>query len=265
MATRRDGQAARYVMNKQDRDRGDVSENNGYIRALVSPLEYGTYTPYLNWLGLKGFKLSPTELGILSSCIVMVSSLLIYLVDFPWLIQRLLGVIIPCFSILCAFYWLALFLRKSWSSSSVYILFLSCHIGEILSQIMFGGDIFRPLQATTVLVVISICSLFSSLQTTHSALVIIFISIIRFISGCTLVDLPTVLRPYLAYFCGIFGCILAKSVESAFRHTFSTQFGNDGKIPVIRRRRTSSSSSTASHSQAQDGASQFRRSGTIYC
>nr|XP_006816549.1 PREDICTED: cGMP-inhibited 3',5'-cyclic phosphodiesterase A-like [Saccoglossus kowalevskii] len=243
MATRREIQPAR----KHDRDRGDASDNNGYIRALVSPLEYGTYSPYLNWLGVKGFKPSPTEVGLMCAGIVMVASLLIYLVDFPWLLQRLLGVAIPSFSILCAFYWLALFLRKSWSSSSVYILFLSCHIGEIFAQIVLGGDIFRPLQATTVLAVISVCSLFSSLQTTHSAIVIIFISIIRFISGCTLVDLPAVLRPYLAYSCGILGCILAKSVESAFRQTFTTQFGNDGKIPVIRRRRTSSSSSTTSH------------------
>ncbi|XP_070544277.1 cGMP-inhibited 3',5'-cyclic phosphodiesterase 3A-like [Ptychodera flava] len=246
MATRRE-MSARYVVNKHDRER-DASENNGYIRALVSPLEHGNYSSYLNWLGLKRLKLSSSQIGVFAASVVMVTAVIVYVIDIPWLLQRLLGVLIPCFSILCAFYWLALFLRKSWSSSSVYLLFLSCHIGEIFAQLFFGGDIFRPLQVTTVLVVVSICSIFSSLQTTHSTLVIIFISLIRFISGSTLIDIPVILRPFLGYFCGILGCILAKSVESSFRSSFSNQFGNDGKIPVIRRRRTSSSAGTTSHS-----------------
>ncbi|XP_078000078.1 cGMP-inhibited 3',5'-cyclic phosphodiesterase 3A-like [Glandiceps talaboti] len=246
MATRRE-MSVRYVVNKHDRDR-DASENNGYVRALVSPLEHGYYNPYVRWLGLKSSNLSTSQLSAVLASLVMVPSIFVYIIDIPWLLQRLLGVTIPCFSVLSAFYWVALFLRKSWSSSSVYLFFLSCYVGEILAQIVFGGDIFRPLQVTTVLAAISIASFFSSLQTTQSAFVIIFISLIRFISGSTLIDVPTALRPFIAYFCGILGCILAKSVESAFRQNFSNQFGSDGKIPVIRRRRTSSSSNTTSHS-----------------
>ncbi|GAB6029658.1 hypothetical protein CHUAL_005392 [Chamberlinius hualienensis] len=44
---------------------------------------------------------------------------------------------LPLFAIICAYYWLAVGYRKTWSHSSIYLLFCACYVGEVIVQCFF--------------------------------------------------------------------------------------------------------------------------------
>ena len=257
MAQRR-AMSVRYGVNKSDSDQESI-DNNGYIQATVSAAmakQRGNYNPYLAWSGIKNLKISGTELGTAIATGVAVFTCMLYFLQDSLvnLLHGLCGLFAPMFSITCGFYWLSLYLRKSWNGTSVYLFFLACYAGEIIGQVCFGGDnIFGSWVLASVLISASLGSLMSSLPTSQSALVITFLSFMRFLSGSTLQVLSSWMRPFLAYFCGIFGCILAKYTEThVFRqHPAAMSFATDGKIPVIKRRRTSSQSSASSHHRSR--------------
>ncbi len=251
--------SVRYGVNKSDSDQ-ESGDNNGYIQASISDAvmkqQRGSYNPYLAWSGLKNMKVSSTELGTIIATGVAVFTCMIYFLQESLvnLLHGLCGLFAPMFSVTCAFYWLALYLRKSWNGTSVYIFFLACYAGEIIGQLCFGAaNIFGSWVVASVLVSASLASLMSSLPTSQSALVITFLSFMRFLSGSTLQVLSPWMRPFLAYFCGIFGCIIAKYTEThLFRqHPAAMSFAMDGKIPVIKRRRTSSQASISSHHRSR--------------
>ncbi|XP_071942588.1 cGMP-inhibited 3',5'-cyclic phosphodiesterase 3A-like [Antedon mediterranea] len=253
MATRKSG-CVRYggVQKPQNYDR-DAEDNNGYMKSTVSPIEYSYYNPYLPWLGLKPNHFTRTQTAAFLAASVGCISCGVYFFQSSVMnfFHLLCGLFAPMFSIVCAFYWLSFYLRKTWTSTSVYLLFLGCNIGEIMGQIIFGTDtVLSTWLVATMLVFSCLASTTSSLKNSYSVFVLIFLSIMRFLSVSTLGSLPQWLRPFIAYFCGIFGCILAKYMETRMRQNLSIQFTHDEKIPVICRRRTSSQSSTASlHSQ----------------
>ena len=242
-----------------DADDGSDDETDcGYVKVFLKPLERGNYSVILGWFGIRtdGWSL-PDQLAVVGDhhpgtvygVLALVAGLVLYelvMVDLGYLFQRLCGVIEPIFTIMSAFYWLALYLRRTWSTTSIYVLFCSCFAGEVLGQCLSStsheGYVSQPFVALVVLVAVAVASLFSTLETSDSVLVIGFVSLLRFMACSSLHDLPQISRPFLAYLSGIMGTIGAKYMETTFRPPMNgIQSNPEGKIPIIKRRRSSSS------------------------
>ena len=261
------------------------SENNGYIKIFVKPLEQGSFGYLLKLLGVNKRNFSTQQLGVCYCAAAVTSTVLLYQLlrcDVGILFQRLCYLLVPMFSIMCAFYWLSFCFRRTWSQTSVYLLFCSCYLGEFFAQIFFrdwwgennvssssvsspglgqpnpsdhhdGGELkvlpnhtTQPLVIVFVLFSISIASVFSSLETAHSAGVILLVSFARFLSCSMLQDVPNGLRPFIAYSCAFAGNVVAKYMETVVKPQILQNVASpEGKIPVIKRRR--SSTSTAAH------------------
>ena len=255
MALHRTSLTRRGSKNENNKEDEEI-DNNGYIQVLVKPLEQGNYNLFLNWMGLNETNLPTQHLGIVYGSALIVLSFVIYQIlrcDMGLLFQRLCAVFVPMFTIVCAFYWLSLYLRKTWSTTSVYLLFCACFAGETIAQILVsrwgpGKDdhnseshVTQPLVLFIVLLAICAASLFSSLETTHSACVISLVSFSRFLTCSTIGDLPFALRPYIGYACGLAGFVVSKYMETVLKPPINNFMTHDGKIPVIKRRRSSSS------------------------
>lgn len=248
----------------------DEPDNNGYIQILVKPLEQGHFNLVLNWFGIHNF--TTKQVGAAYGIVLLLGSVIFYQLvkcDLGSFFQRLCGVLVPMFTILCCFYWLSLYLRQSWNTTSVYLLFSSCFVGETIAQILIsnwfvgagnmttqdtggggGGSvpsnpITQPLVVFVVLLSVCTASVFSSLETVQSAMVITLVSFTRFLACSSLGDLPQSLRPYLAYICGLMGIIISKYMETILKPPINNFMTQDGKISVIKRRRSSSSSAHA--------------------
>ncbi|BFZ25003.1 hypothetical protein BsWGS_28043 [Bradybaena similaris] len=266
---------------KNDAEKEDEeSENNGYIQVLVKPLEQGSCSYLFKWLGISKSNFSAQQLGVCYGATAIASSVLLYQLlrcDVGILFHRLCSLVVPMFSILCAFYWLSLYFRRTWSNTSIYLLFCSCYVGEFFAQIFlrdWGEDVnsadaltdgggagdsedgdkysaslsnytTQPLVIVCVLLFISVASVFSSLETSHSAGVILLVSFTRFLACSSMQDVPFGLRPFIAYTCGFAGNVVAKYIETVLRPQIQNFTTQDGKIPVIKRRRSSSSSAHA--------------------
>ncbi|XP_021363582.1 cGMP-inhibited 3',5'-cyclic phosphodiesterase A-like isoform X2 [Mizuhopecten yessoensis] len=269
MALHRSSMSSRRGSKNDSQKDDDEPDNNGYIQILVKPLEQGHFNLVLNWFGIHNY--STQQVGAAYGIVVLLGSVLFYQLvkcDLGSYFQRLCGVLVPMFTIMCCFYWLSLYLRQSWNTTSIYFLFSSCFVGETIAQILisswFGGTGSSPPQdsggggetpssspATQPLVVFivlfSVCtaSVFSSLETIHSVVVITLVSFTRFLACSALGELPQTLRPYLAYICGLLGIIISKYMETILKPPINNFVTHDGKISVIKRRRSSSSSAHA--------------------
>lgn len=251
MALHRSSVSARRGSKNEIHKEEDEPENNGYIQILVKPLEQGNFNLIYNWLGLTNY--SSNQLGAVYGLAFVISGLLLYHVlrcDIGSLFQRVCGILVPVFTVICAFYWLSLYLRKTWSTTSVYLLFSSCFLGETIAQIILStvsdsqdstNFVTQPIIVFIVLLSICISSVFSSLETQQSASVILLVSFTRFLACSTLTDIPQSLRPYISYICGLTGVIISKYMETILKPPINNFMTSEGKIPVIKRRRSSSS------------------------
>ncbi|KAI8791783.1 cGMP-inhibited 3',5'-cyclic phosphodiesterase 3A-like isoform X2 [Biomphalaria glabrata] len=264
MALARNSVSRRSSKNELEKDDED-GENNGYIQVFVKPLEQGSCSYLFKWLGVNKVNFSSQQVGVCYGGTTLVVSVLFYQLlrcDVGILFQRLCSLVVPMFCIMCAFYWLSLYFRRTWSNTSIYLLFCSCYMGEFFAQIFFrdwGEKIeennssttvlsnytTQPLVIVCVLLFISVASVFSSLETSHSAGVILLVSFTRFLACSALQDIPIGLRPFVAYSCGFAGNIVAKYMEALLKPQIQNYTTQDGKIPVIKRRRSSSSSAHA--------------------
>jgi hypothetical protein len=231
----------------------ETQENNGYVQVFMKPLEQRKYSMVLSWFGISSSKMTAQQCwGMYTVCALLCSLLLYHLIhcDLGYLFAKFCALTMPICSILCGYYWIALYLRKTWSTTSVYFLFCSCFVGEFIGQCFFSGSvenekeeyISQPLVVFSVLASVSVASVFSTLETSQSSLVIVIVGFTRFLACVTLTDLPQVLRPLVVYVSGIGGVIAAKYMETVFKPPINNFTTQDGKIPVIRRRRSSSSS-----------------------
>lgn len=273
MALSRSSVSRRSSKNDAEKDDEDP-ENNGYIQVLVKPLEQGSCSYLFKWLGVSKASFSAQQLGMCYGATAIASSVLLYQLlrcDVGFLFHRLCSLVVPMFSIVCAFYWLSLYFRRTWSNTSIYLFFCSCYMGEFFAQIFLRGwseggtsgkedgqgedgnisysalmsnYTTQPLVVVCVLLFISVASVFSSLETSHSAGVILLVSFTRFLACSALQDVPFGLRPFVAYSCGFAGNIVAKYMETVLRPQIQNFTTQDGKIPVIKRRR---SSTTGAH------------------
>ena len=89
----------------------EEAENNGYIQVFMKPLEKGNYNLILEWLGLSNVKLSAQQLGWAYGIGLVSATVFVYqliLSDLGYMFHRLCALLVPIFSIVCSFYWLAL-------------------------------------------------------------------------------------------------------------------------------------------------------------
>lgn len=264
-------QSASRRGSKNDNEKEEEeTENNGYVQVFVKPLDQGNCGLILSWLGVSNATLTGQQLGVVYAVAAVFSTILLYQLlrcDVGFLFGRLCAILVPMFSISCAFFWLALYFRRTWSNTSVYLLFSACFMGETFAQVFFrdwggdgggggggtggGGDGVvsdvvtqsgtQPLVIVLVLLSISLASVFSSLDTGHSAVVILLVSFTRFLACSMLSDLPFGVRTYLGHMCGFAGVLVARYMETVLKPPIQHFTTHDGKIPVIKRRRSSAS------------------------
>ena len=206
----------------------------------------------LHQLGLQEkqeLALSQQQVNTVAGMGVVLGSVLAYqlmISDLGSLFHRICGLVIPIFSIGCAFYWLALYLRKDWSTTSIYVLLCACFGGELVGQALVVAEgeatlyITSPMLLLMVLMAVSLASVFSTLEKSHSTMVIVFVSVMRLLACSSLVDLPQSSRPFMAYMAGIAGIMGAKYMETLLKPTAPTQpVPQEVKVPTIKRRRSS--------------------------
>ncbi len=215
MAQRRSS-SGRMPRNNPDIEE-EEAENNGYVQVFVRPLERGSYSMILGWLGLSNVKLTRQQATVLYVLTGLSAAVLLYQIllgDLGYFFHRICNVLIPIFSVVGVFYCIALYLRKTWSNTGVYVVFCACFAGEFVGQCVrdVGDSYFvtQPLLCGVVLGTAGVVSVFSALETLQSSALLLSISIVRIVVCTTVVELPETLRPFVAYSCGVAGVIAAR-------------------------------------------------------
>ncbi|XP_070350066.1 cGMP-inhibited 3',5'-cyclic phosphodiesterase 3A isoform X2 [Equus asinus] len=167
----------------------------------------------------------------------------------PWLQPSAL-----LFSLLCAFFWMGLYLLRAGVRLPLAVaLLVACCGGEALVQIGLGvGDEhLLSLPAAGVVLSCLAAATWLVLRLRLGVLMIALTSAVRTVSLISLERFKVSWRPYLAYLAGVLGILLARYVEqilpqsagAAPREHFGSQLiaGTKEDIPLFKRRRRSSS------------------------
>lgn len=167
----------------------------------------------------------------------------------PWLQPSAL-----LFSLLCAFFWMGLYLLRAGVRLPLAVALLAaCCVGEALVQIGLGvgEDHLLSLPAAGVVLSCLAAATWLVLKLRLGVLMIALTSAVRTVSLISLERFKVAWRPYLAYLAGVLGILLARYVEqilpqsagAAPREHFGSQLiaGTKEDIPVFKRRRRSSS------------------------
>ncbi|XP_041935177.1 LOW QUALITY PROTEIN: cGMP-inhibited 3',5'-cyclic phosphodiesterase A [Alosa sapidissima] len=168
----------------------------------------------------------------------------------------------PIFTLVCAFFWIGLYLIRCGVLIRTAVFLLTvCHLGEAAAQSLLHGADDQLLSFTATVVVLA-CLASGALMVVRlgqGVSVIIFISIIRTISLISLHKVRASWRPYLAYLVGVLGVLLARYADrllpnqGTLKEGCTSVIGAREDIPVFKRRRRSSSvvsSDMAHHSQS---------------
>lgn len=167
----------------------------------------------------------------------------------PWLQPSAL-----LFSLLCAFFWMGLYLQRAGVRLPLAVTLLAaCCGGEALVQIGLGvgEDHLLSLPAAGVVLSCLAAATWLVLRLRLGVLMIALTSAVRTVALISLERFKVAWRPYLAYLAGVLGILLARYVEqilpqstgAAPREHFGSQLiaGTKEEIPVFKRRRRSSS------------------------
>ncbi|XP_017566124.2 cGMP-inhibited 3',5'-cyclic phosphodiesterase A isoform X1 [Pygocentrus nattereri] len=262
-----------------------ASERNGYVSTCVTPLERDCRCACVQGCG-----------GLASAacvaCVAVFLALLLRLVD--WDAQRggggdcgawtaaspsapqptdggaLCTLISPAFTLLCAFFWLGLYLIRGGAlAGSVALLLAACHVGEAAAQWLVRGSDEQLLSFTASAAVLA-CVAGAALMVVRlgqGVSVIVFVSVVRALALISLQKVRAGWRPYVAYLLGVLGVLLARYADRLLpnqgaqrREGSASVTGARGDIPVFKRRRRSSSvvSSDMAH-HAQSSSKSHRR------
>ncbi|XP_019593881.2 cGMP-inhibited 3',5'-cyclic phosphodiesterase 3A isoform X2 [Rhinolophus sinicus] len=167
----------------------------------------------------------------------------------PWLQPSAL-----LFSLLCAFFWMGLYLLRAGVRLPLAVALLAaCCVGEALVQIGLGvgDDHLLSLPAAGVVLSCLAAATWLVLRLRLGVLMIALTSAVRTVSLISLERFKVAWRPYLAYLAGVLGILLARYVEqilpqsagAATREHFGSQLiaGTKEDTPVFKKRRRSSS------------------------
>lgn len=242
-------------------------KNYEYINTVfIYILNPNLYVDIFNKVKLFALEIANYGLCVTAGTLMLMILILYEFVslDFGYVFHRICNNVTPLISILSGFYCLALYFRKSWNITDIYVIFCSCFFGEFIAQCLCNNScdeyIAKPSLFFIVLLSVSIASVFSPLETSESAFIIAVISFTRYLS-CTTLDIPPSFRPFTAYLIGICGIIIAKYMESTMmsksqRKSDVLTLGSaelQDKVPPIRRRRSSAVPSVQVHSIHRGG------------
>ncbi|XP_051889892.1 LOW QUALITY PROTEIN: cGMP-inhibited 3',5'-cyclic phosphodiesterase 3A [Pristis pectinata] len=235
-------------------DRGG-GERNGYVRGCVSPLRRDPGCP-VAWGGLAGSgRLLSSAAGV-ASLSVLLGALL------RWLDGGLLTLLhsaLPLFSLMSAFFWLALYLTGCGRGELAPRLLAACSLAETLLQaLLVGEEQLLSFGATVVLLSCLAAATLMVLRVSQGVCTILFTSLLRTVSLLSLERVRASWRPFLAYLMGILGVMLARYAVRILPQGVPLAAAED-KVPVIKRRRRSSSVIAAEMPNSQLGSKPHRR------
>ena len=185
------------------------------------------------------------------------------------LLQTCWSVLSPLFTLVCAFFWVGVYLiRCGVLIHTALSLLTLCHLGEAAAWSLLDGTDEQLLSFTTAAVVVLVCVAAGALMVARlnqGISVILFISIVRTISLFSLHRVRATWRPYVAYLVGVLGILLARYADKLLpnqgRHKegCTPVTGAREEIPVFKRRRRSSSVIASDMAHSQSNSKSHRR------
>lgn len=186
----------------------------------------------------------------------------------------------PLFSIACAFFFLTCFLTRAQrgpgqGAGSWWLLALPacCYLGDFAAWQWWSWPRGEPAAAGRLCLVLSCVGLLTlapRVRLRHGVLVLLFASLVWWVSFSGLGALPPALRPLLSCLVGGAGCLLALGLDHFFHvrgaspptRSASTA---DEKVPVIRPRRRSSCVSLGESAAGYYGSGKMFRRPSLPC
>ncbi|XP_060929615.1 cGMP-inhibited 3',5'-cyclic phosphodiesterase 3A-like [Limanda limanda] len=158
----------------------------------------------------------------------------------------------PGFTLVCAFFWLGLYLlRCGVLLRTALLLSALCHLGEAAAQSLLRGAEEQLLSLPATLVVLGCLGSGALLvvRPAQGVSILIFVSFVRAVSLVSLSRVRASWRPHLAYLLGLLGVLLARYADRLLPAPGTSGTGCCGSvtgakeedIPVFKRRRRSSS------------------------
>ncbi|XP_040893535.1 cGMP-inhibited 3',5'-cyclic phosphodiesterase A-like isoform X6 [Toxotes jaculatrix] len=185
------------------------------------------------------------------------------------LLQTCWSVVSPLFTLLCAFFWVGVYLiRCGVLIQTALSLLTVCHLGEAAAWSLLDGTDEQLFSFTTAAAVVLVCVAAGALMVARlnqGISVIVFISIFRTISLFSLHKVRATWRPYVAYLVGVLGILLARYADKLLpnqgRHKegCTPVTGAREEIPVFKRRRRSSSVIASDMAHSQSNSKSHRR------
>nr|XP_020480030.1 cGMP-inhibited 3',5'-cyclic phosphodiesterase A-like isoform X1 [Monopterus albus] len=185
------------------------------------------------------------------------------------LLQTCWSVVSPLFTLLCAFFWVGVYLvRCGVLIQNALSLLTLCHLGEAAAWSLLDGTDEQLFSSRTAAAVVLVCVATSVLivaRLNQGISVIVFISIVRTISLISLHKVRANWRPYVAYLVGVLGILLARYADKLLpnqgRHKegCTPVTGARKEIPVFKRRRRSSSVIPSDMAHSHSNSKSHRR------
>uniref|UniRef100_I3JPA3 Phosphodiesterase n=1 Tax=Oreochromis niloticus TaxID=8128 RepID=I3JPA3_ORENI len=185
------------------------------------------------------------------------------------LLQTCWSVVSPLFTLVCAFFWVGVYLIRCGVLIQTAISLLTlCHLGEVAAWSLLDGTDEQLFSFTTAAVVVLLCVATGALMVVRlnqGISVIVFISVVRTISLFSLHKVRATWRPYVAYLVGVLGILLARYAEKLLpnqgRHKEGCTPVTEAReeIPVFKRRRRSSSVIASDMAHSQSNSKSHRR------
>lgn len=185
------------------------------------------------------------------------------------LLQTCWSVFSPLFTLLCAFFWVGVYLiRCGVLIQTALSLLTLCHLGAAAACSFLDGTDEQLFSFSTAAVVVLACVATGALMVArlHQGIpVILFISIVRTVSLFSLHKVRANWRPYVAYLVGVLGILLARYADKLLpnqgRHKegCTPVTGAREEIPVFKRRRRSSSVIASDMAHSQPSSKSHRR------
>uniref|UniRef100_A0A667ZB40 Phosphodiesterase n=1 Tax=Myripristis murdjan TaxID=586833 RepID=A0A667ZB40_9TELE len=253
-------------------------DRNSYVKTCVIPLCRDQ--DYESWVRRTLTKIWSSQR---LRCAVCVGSLSVFLALLSYsaspihfvsgcaaeLLQTCWSVVSPVFTLVCAFFWVGLYLiRCGVLIQTALFLLTLCHLGEAAAWSLLDGTDEQLFSFTTAAVVVLVCLATGALMVARlnqGISVIVFISIVRTISLFSLHKVRATWRPYVAYLVGVLGILLARYADKLLpnqgRHKegCTPVTGAREEIPVFKRRRRSSSVIASDMAHSQSNSKSHRR------
>ncbi|KAK1888153.1 cGMP-inhibited 3'5'-cyclic phosphodiesterase A, partial [Dissostichus eleginoides] len=185
------------------------------------------------------------------------------------LLQTCWSVVSPLFTLVCAFFWVGVYLIRCGVLIQSALSFLTlCHLGEAAAWSLVDGTDEQLFSFTTAAVVVLVCVATGALMVARlnqGISLIFFISFVRTISLFSLQKVRSTWRPYVAYLVGVLGILLARYADKLLpnqgRHKegCTPVTGAREEIPVFKRRRRSSSVIASEMAHSQSNSKSHRR------